>query len=252
MNILLTNDDSIESEGLKALGKELSTIGRVFVVAPQKPQSAGSHATTLHKPLRAEKFPLNIGEISSFRVSGTPSDCVLLGIDLLIKETVDIVVSGINKGPNLGDDVIYSGTVAGAREGAINNKLSFAISVNDFENPDFIYISKLSVKIIDALIKVIERKNLYFNINFPNLRKTTIKGVKFARLARRRYKNRITVGKDPFQKEFYWIGGTLDDPLEDETDSKYVEEGFIAITPLLIDQTNFDVLNELKNFEIKI
>jgi len=123
MNILLTNDDSIESDGLRTLARELTKIGKVLVVAPQKPQSAGSHATTLHKPLRVERFPLNIGEELSFRVSGTPADCVLLGIDVLIKENTDIVVSGINRGPNLGDDIIYSGTIAEAREGAINNKL---------------------------------------------------------------------------------------------------------------------------------
>ncbi|MFU2157894.1 MULTISPECIES: 5'/3'-nucleotidase SurE [Caldisericum] len=250
MNILITNDDSIESEGLKTLARNLLDLGNIYIVAPQKPQSALSHATTLHKPLRAEKFPLGIGEKLSLRVSGTPADCVLLAIDVFIKEKIDIVVSGINKGPNLGDDIIYSGTVAGAREGAINNILSFAISVNDFENPNFELAASTSVKIIDKLSKIIKTKNTYFNINFPNI--SSIKGVKFAKLSRRRYKNRVFIGKDPFGREFYWIGGVLEDPYEEGTDSKYVKEGYAAITPLLIDQTDYAVLKELSKINLDI
>lgn len=250
MNILITNDDSIESEGIKILAKNLIKLGNIYIVAPQKPQSAGSHATTLHKPLRAEKYPLGIGEALSFRVSGTPADCVLLAIDILIKEKIDIIVSGINRGPNLGDDIIYSGTVAGAREGAINNRLSFAISVNDFENPNFELASQVSVKIIEKLVKLVNKTNLYFNINFPN--KDEIKGIKFAKLSRRRYKDRVFIGKDPFGKEYYWIGGVLDDPFEDGTDSKFVKEGFVTITPLLIDQTDYATLEELSKIQFTI
>ena len=248
MNILITNDDSIESEGIKVLAKYLASLGNIFIVAPQKPQSAGSHATTLHKPLRIEKYPLGIGEVSSYRVSGTPADCVLLAIDVIIKDNIDIVVSGINRGPNLGDDIIYSGTVAGAREGAINNKLSFAISVNDFENPNFELAASKSVEIIEKLSKIVKNRSKYFNINFPN--KNEIKGIKFARLSRRRYRDRVLIGKDPFGKEFYWIGGVLDDPYEEGTDSKFIKEGYATITPLLIDQTDYKTLQELSNILI--
>jgi len=248
MNILITNDDGIESEGIKVLAKHLVSLGKIFIVAPQKPQSVVSHATTLHKPLRIERYPLGIGEVSSYRVSGTPADCVLLSLDVLVKEQIDIVVSGINKGPNLGDDIIYSGTVAGAREGAINKKLSFAISVNDFENPDFELAASKSIEIIDKLAKVVKNAGTYFNINFPN--KNEIKGIKFARLSRRRYKDRVLIGKDPFGKEFYWIGGVLVDPYEEGTDSKFIEEGYITITPLLIDQTDYKTLEEISHISL--
>jgi len=250
MKILLTNDDSIESDGLKKLAKSLTSIGKVFVVAPQKPQSAGGHAITMHKPLRAEKIPLNVGEEVSYRVSGTPADCVMLAIDVLVKD-VDIVVSGINIGPNLGDDIIYSGTVAGAREGAMNNRLSFAVSVNDFGKPDFAFFAELATKIIKTLTDMVKENTACLNINFPK-DKEHIKGVKFTQLARRRYKDRVTIGKDPFGREFYWIGGVLNDPMVDDTDSKLIEEGYITITPLIIDQTDYNLLKQLGNTKIEI
>ena len=250
MKILLTNDDSIESSGLKSLAKSLTQIGEVFIVAPQKPQSAGGHGITMHKPLRAETIPINVGEKASYRVSGTPADCVMLGIDVLVKD-VDIVVSGINLGPNLGDDIIYSGTVAGAREGAMNNKLSFAVSVNDFENPDFEFFSDLAKKIIQKLVDVVKEHSACININFPK-DKENIKGIRVTSLARRRYKNRVTIGKDPFGREFYWIGGVLDDPMVDDTDSKLIEEGYVTVTPLAIDQTDYNLLKQIKNTKIEI
>ncbi len=250
MKILLTNDDSIESDGLKKLAKSLTSIGKVFVVAPQKPQSAQSHAITMHKPLRAEKIPLNVGEEVSYRVSGTPADCVLLALDVLIKD-FDIVVSGINKGPNLGNNTLYSGTVAAAREGAMNDKLSFAISVNEFEKPDFEYAAKVGKNIIETFSKILKGMSACININFPNS-KQKIKGIKFAKLSAGRYKKRVTIGKDPFGREFYWIGGVLNDPMVDDTDSKLIEEGYITITPLIIDQTDYNLLKQLGNTKIEI
>lgn len=250
MKILLTNDDSIESSGLKSLAKSLTQIGEVYIVAPQKPQSAGGHGITMHKPLRVETIPINVGEKASYRVSGTPADCVMLAIDVLVKD-VDIVVSGINLGPNLGDDIIYSGTVAGAREGAMNNKLSFAVSVNDFENPDFEFFSDLAKKIIQKLVDVVKEHSGCININFPK-DKENIKGIRVTSLARRRYKNRVTIGKDPFGREFYWIGGVLDDPMVDDTDSKLIEEGYVTVTPLAIDQTDYNLLKQIENTKIEI
>ena len=250
MKILVTNDDSIESEGIRSIVKSLTAIGSVFVVAPQKPQSAQSHAITMHKPLRVEKFPLNAGEEISYRVSGTPADCVLLALDVLIKD-FDIVVSGINKGPNLGNNTLYSGTVAAAREGAMNDKLSFAISVNEFEKPDFEYAAKAGKSIIETFAKILNGKSACININFPNS-KEEIKGIKFAKLSFGRYKKRVTIGKDPFGREFYWIGGMLDDPMVDETDSKLIEEGYVTVTPLIIDQTDYNLLKQIENTKIEI
>ncbi len=252
MKILITNDDGIDSPGLKVLATEMTSVGWVYIVAPQSPQSAGSHATTLHKPLRAERYPLGLGEKDSFRTSGSPADCVVLGLDVLIKEEIDLVVSGINAGPNLGDDVIYSGTVAGAREGALNNKLSFAFSVNSFFNPDFSYASVFAAFFSKLVADKGLPNSVYFNVNLPNIPKEGIKGYKYAKLSRRRYSNRVMVGKDPFGKDFFWIGGKLVDSLEDRTDSKAVEDGFISITPLLFDQTNYKQLAEIEHIKFDL
>lgn len=252
MKILLTNDDSIESAGIREIAEQLAKIADVYIIAPKTPQSAGSHATTLHKPLRVEDFPLNVGEKISLRVSGTPSDCVVLGIDVLIKDKIDIVISGINAGPNLGYDVIYSGTVAGAIEGAVNGKLSFAFSVDDFDNPNFGFASKFASLFIKTIFGMGVDSNICFNVNIPNMQESEIKGVKFARLANRTYIDRVLVGKDPFNHDFYWIGGKLKDSYEFGTDSELVKKGYIAVTPLLIDITDYKVLKEFSEIEFEL
>ncbi len=252
MRILLTNDDSIESEGLRELARDLSKMWDVYVVAPKSPQSAGSHATTLHKPLRVEEFPLGVGEKVSVRVSGTPSDCVVLGLDVLMKEEIDVVVSGINRGPNLGYDVIYSGTVAGALEGSINGKLSFAFSVNDFENPDFDFASRFATVFISRIVEHFAGTDICFNVNIPNIERDKIRGVAWAKLARRTYVDRVLIGKDPFNKDFYWIGGKLKDEFEKGTDSEAVKAGYISVTPLQIDITDYETLKKLSAIKIEL
>ncbi|MGC8721725.1 MAG: 5'/3'-nucleotidase SurE [Caldisericaceae bacterium] len=252
MRILITNDDGIEAQGLKFLVREMVHIGEVFVVAPEGPQSAGSHSTTLHKPLRANHYPLNLGEKESFKVSGSPADCVVLALDVLIKEQIDIVISGINTGPNLGDDVIYSGTVAGAREGLLNGKPSFAVSVNSFVNPDFSYAAKFTAFFSNLVLEKALGKEFCININVPNIPREEVKGYKFTRLSKRRYTDRVMIGKDPFGSEFYWIGGKLLDEFEEGTDSRAVKEGYIAITPLVIDQTNYKFLDNIKELRFEL
>lgn len=252
MKILITNDDSIESLGLKELASALTRVGDIYVVAPKAPQSAGSHATTLHKPLRVEEFSLGVGEKLALRVSGTPSDCVVLALDVLVKDGIDIVVSGINKGPNLGDDVIYSGTVAGAMEGAINGRLSFAFSVNDFENPDFKFTANFASFFLNYIWDLGIRDNVCFNVNVPNLPKDQIKGCKFTRLARRLYVERVLIGKDPFDHDFFWIGGKLKDDFFEGTDSWAVKEGYVAITPLRIDITDYSFLEKMSKVNLEL
>jgi 5'-nucleotidase len=252
MRILITNDDGIQAPGIKNLVGEMTKVGDVFVVAPEGPQSAGSHATTLHKPLRALLYPLGVGEIASFKVSGSPADCVVLALDVLVKEQIDIVVSGINAGPNLGDDVIYSGTVAGAREGAINGKLSIAFSVNSFLDPDFSYASVFAAFFSKLIVDNGLPGGLYLNVNLPNIPKGRIKGYKYTKLSRRRYANRVTIGQDPFGTDFYWIGGKLVDQFEEGTDSRAVQDGYIAITPLFIDQTDYVLLPKLENLKFSL
>jgi 5'-nucleotidase len=252
MRILITNDDGIESEGIRVLASSMLSLGEVFIVAPKNPQSAGSHATTLHKPLRVEKYPINVGEKISLRVSGTPADCVLLAIDELIEEKIDVLVSGINNGPNLGYDIIYSGTVAGAREGAINGILSFAFSVDAFENPVYSYAGKFAPLFVKTVLDRGINEKIYFNLNFPNLSEEHIKGYKFVKQGRREYINRVKVGEDPFGKEYYWIGGKLKPDTQNDTDVDAVKEGFVAITPLTLDFTDYSVLQTLSKLITKI
>jgi 5'-nucleotidase len=252
MRILVTNDDGVESEGIKVLASSMMGLGDVYIVAPKNPQSAGSHATTLHKPLRVEKYPMGIGEKISLRVSGTPADCVLLAVDELISEKIDVVVSGINNGPNLGYDIIYSGTVAGAREGAINGILSFAFSVDAFENPNFSYVAKFAPLFIKAVIDLNIKGKVYFNLNFPNLSEKEIKGYRFVKQGRREYIERVKIGEDPFGKEYFWIGGKLKQDEQNDTDTEAVRNGFVAITPLTLDFTDYEMLQSLNSSIIKI
>ena len=252
MRIVITNDDGIEAKGIKLLTKVLSSFGNVFIVAPWNPQSAGSHATTLHKPLRAEEFPLNLGEKKSFRVSGTPADCVLLAVDVLIKGKIDLVVSGINQGPNLGDDVLYSGTVAGAREGALNGITSIAFSVDGFKNPHYDTAAKFARIFTEMIINKKIKGEVYFNVNIPNLPEKDIKGVKLVKQGRRRYTDRVTVGKDPFGKIYYWIGGKPVQAGSNETDTGAVKEGYISITPMKNDMTDYKLLSKIGDWEIHL
>lgn len=252
MRIVVTNDDGIESLGLRVLASSMIPIGDVYVVAPKTPQSAGSHATTLHKPLRIEEYLLNIGEKYSVRVSGTPADCVLLAKDEIVEDGIDIVVSGMNSGPNLGYDVIYSGTVAGAREGAINEILSFAFSVDSIQNPDFTYAGEFAPAFIRSVLDKKLKGRIYFNVNFPNLPKSDIKGYKFVRQGRREYINRIFKGSDPFERTYYWIGGKLKEDYEEDTDAGAVRDGYVSITPMTLDFTDYNLLKHLSDIKIDL
>ncbi len=250
MRIVITNDDGIEAKGIKLLTKALSSFADVFIVAPWNPQSAGSHATTLHKPLRAEEFPLNLGEKKSFRVSGTPADCVLLAVDVLVKGKIDLVVSGINQGPNLGDDVLYSGTVAGACEGALNGITSIAFSVDGFENPHYDTAAKFARIFTEMVLNKKVKGEVYFNVNIPNLPAKDIKGVKLVKQGKRRYIDRVMIGKDPFGKVYYWIGGKPVQTGGNKTDTGAVKEGYISITPMKNDMTDYNLLSKIGDWKI--
>jgi 5'-nucleotidase len=252
MRIVITNDDGIEAKGIKALTAALSDIGDIYVVAPWEQQSAGSHSTTLHKPLRADEFPLNVGEKKAFRVSGTPADCVLLAVDVLVKGKIDLVVSGINQGPNLGDDVIYSGTVAGAREGALNGIVSIAFSIDGFENPHYESAAQFAKIFVKKVINEKIRGEIYFNVNVPNLPWKDIKGVKIVKQGKRRYIDRVMIGKDPFGKIYYWIGGKPVDSENNETDNGVVHKGFISVTPMKVDMTDYSIMDIVKKWDITL
>lgn len=243
--ILLSNDDGIRSEGLRALYEALKDFADVTVVAPDRERSAVGRALTLHRPLRCEKVDKNW-----YAVDGTPTSCVYIGIHAIMKEKPDMVLGGINRGPNLGEDITYSGTVSIAMEGALLGIPSVAFSLATFK--DFLWESaaKWAVRITK---KVYERgipKGCCLNVNIPNLPYGEVKGVKVTRQGKKDYTEKVEERRDPWGRVYYWIGG--EEPnwkAEPGTDYWAVKNGFVSITPIHLDLTDYRALKELKNYE---
>lgn len=251
MNILITNDDGISADGIIELAKEISTIANVYVVAPDTQRSATGHSITIHNPIMVKEA--YIGEnIKAYSISGTPADCVKVGIEGIFKDiNIDLVLSGINNGPNLGTDVIYSGTVSAAIEGFILNKPSIAVSYNDFKIKREVYseAAKHVTTIINNIKDNLDLLNdCMLNVNIPN---TEVKGSRITTLGERKYDNVMEERVSPFGQKYYWIGGNIKE-LEQNKDSDIicVNEGYISITPVNIEMTNLDKFNILKNMEI--
>jgi 5'-nucleotidase len=248
LNILITNDDGIYSDGLSVLKKALSNIGRVIIIAPDRERSATGHSLTLMHPVRIDEIKKDI-----FITDGTPADCVNVGIMGILPVRPDIVVSGINLSANLGDDVTYSGTVAAAMEATLLKVPAFAISINGDTN---LYLESAAKVAVD-IIKMIERYGLpegtFLNINVPNLPFDKIKGVAITRQGKRAYREELIKRMDPRGKVYYWIGskGVIDIP-EDGTDVKALAEDMISITPLHLDLTDYTFLEKLKTWKINI
>lgn len=251
MNILITNDDGIHAEGLVELKKALEKVGNVFVVAPDRPRSACGHSITLHKPLRAERVKMLDGGYG-YASNGTPSDCVSLALLGLFDQQMDLVISGINRGPNLGWDLTYSGTVSAAMEGAISGVPSFAISVATYSSEvDYSIAAAFAVH----LAKVLEEHKLpestLLNVNVPAVPADEIQGVAITRQGKRRYTGSIQKRSDPSGRDYYWLGGDLPvDDLADGTDVKAIADDKISITAVHLDLTDYDTLNSIRSWGI--
>jgi len=252
MNILITNDDGVHAEGLMAVKTALEAVGRVFVVAPDRPRSACGHSITLHKPLRAERVALRDGSVA-FSSNGTPSDCVSLGILGIVGEPVDLVVSGINHGPNLGWDLTYSGTVSAAMEGAIMGVQSMAISVAALAaDVDYAVAAKLAVDISRTLQEHKLPESSLLNVNVPDLPASGIKGVRVTRQGKRRYSGQLEKRTDPMGRDYYWLGGDLPtDTLEEGTDVHAIAEGYVSVTPVHLDLTDYASAEMVRNWGIE-
>jgi 5'-nucleotidase len=252
LRILLSNDDGIFAPGLLALKKALDDEGyEVTVCAPDRPRSAASHAITLHKPLRAVETRLPDGSLG-WAISGTPADCALLGLDAICAEKgIDLVLSGINHGPNLGWDVIYSGTVAAAMEAVILGFPAIAVSCTSYDK-DLHYDTGARFVARELVPKVMASglpRNTLLNVNVPNLPESEIKGVKLAAKSERRYKDRMEKRLDPRGGAYYWLGGLpTDEPTPAGTDSAVTAEGYIAVTPLHLDMTSYSLMEDMKNW----
>jgi 5'-nucleotidase len=242
MKILLTNDDAYFAEGIQVLSRELQKHWDVMLVAPDREQSATSHSLTLNQPLRINALNKKV-----YSVDGTAVDCVLLSVYSLLKKKPDLVISGINHGPNLGDDVIYSGTVAGAREGALLGIPSLAISVTAWTGCRFDYATKFATRLVRRIARKGLPDNSFLNINIPNKPARQIKGANLTRLGTRTYRNIIDRRTDPRGKSYYWISGTPVWKRERDTDYQAIRENRVSITPLTLDMNNYQIKNELKN-----
>ncbi|GAA0715324.1 5'/3'-nucleotidase SurE [Paraclostridium ghonii] len=251
MNILITNDDGIYADGMIELAKSISDIANVYIVAPHTQRSATGHAITIHDPIIIKEEKI-LSEVTAYSISGTPADCVKVGIESILKDIeIDLVLSGINNGANLGTDVIYSGTVSAAIEGLIQKKPSIAISYDGFDVSKDNY-EKAAVYIKDIIRNLEDKMDIFkdciLNINVPN---NNIKGYKVTKLGIREYDNVIEERLSPHGKKYVWIGGQVR-KLEQEKDSdiKAVEDGYISITPVNIDMTNYKKVEMLSNIKL--
>jgi len=241
--ILLSNDDGIQSAGLAALVDAMMSLGEVVVVAPDREQSACSHALTLHRPLRLD-------EIASGRwmVDGTPTDCVNLGVNGVMSRRPNLLVSGINKGANLGDDVTYSGTVSAAMEGTLLGIPSIAVSLIGRGSFDFTAAAGFARRLAAWVLAEGLPHDTLLNVNVPQPPGgEPLRGVRLTRMGRRRYGDAIVEKTDPRGRKYYWIGGEeLDFVKEEGTDFYAVDDGYISVTPIHLDLTNYTSLEALK------
>ncbi|HSK31538.1 MAG TPA: 5'/3'-nucleotidase SurE [Candidatus Limnocylindria bacterium] len=239
MIILLSNDDGIQSEGLTALEESLKEIGDIYTVAPDRAQGSMSHALTLHRPLRVQELgPRRLA------VNGTPVDCVKLALTGLLPVRPDLVISGINKGPNLGDDIIYSGTVSAAIEGALLGLPAIAVSLVTFKDFDFRAAADFTATLVKRIAANGIAPKTLLNVNVPPLAKEQLKGWRLTRMGKRHYSENIVERIDPRGGKYYWIGGDdLGFADEEGTDCKTVHEGFVSVTPLQVDLTDYKLLH---------
>lgn len=253
MLILVTNDDGIAAAGIKSLADTLKRIGDVVVVAPERERSAVGHAITMHKPLRAKKIDFFGDEILAWAVNGTPADCVKLGIEALMDKKPDLVFSGINRGPNLGTDVLYSGTVSAAIEAVMLGVPSAALSLISYDSGDYSTASEFALSLADNMYREGVEGNILLNVNIPAVPKSEIKGVRITRLGTRRYKNSFESRLDPRGEEYFWMSGeAVDEDGDSDCDINLVAKNYIAITPVHFDLTQFDYIDRLREWRFEL
>jgi 5'-nucleotidase len=235
MHLLLSNDDGYQAPGLVALAQALGEIANITVVAPHIDRSAASNSLTLQMPLRADEV-----EAGWYRVDGTPTDCVHLGLTGLLQNEPDMVVSGINCGPNLGDDVIYSGTVAAAIEGRHLGFPAVAVSINSFQAEYFATAAVVTKNLVQQLINKPLPKDTILNVNVPDIPLADIRGIQTTRLGNRHKSEPAVETKDPRGKTIYWVGAA--GPEQDAgpgTDFHALSENYVSVSPIHVDLTKY-------------
>lgn len=239
MRILITNDDGIHGRGLYELAQVARKFGEVVIVAPDRERSACGHAMTLRDPLRVTEVDYH--GLKAYQVNGVPVDCVNVGLTVGFPDGCDLVLSGINWGPNLGFDITYSGTVAGAMEGAINGIRSIALSLAVFvleAPPHWETASRWLEENLQSLIDAPYEDLTFLNVNFPSIAYEELRGTKISEMGKRVYKDRVERRDDPWGRPYYWQGGAVVmSANQPNTDVHAINEGFVSITPLSLNWT---------------
>jgi 5'-nucleotidase len=244
--ILITNDDDIHSPGIKALVEAVKDLGRVVVVAPDKPQSGMGHAITIGSPLRMRKLQIFEG-VESYTTSGTPVDCVKLAVDKVLKAKPDICLSGINHGANHSINVIYSGTMSAAMEASIEGIPSIGFSLIDYSYEADLNPAKHFVReIVKEVMSKKQDKHFLLNVNIPKGSLKQIKGVKLCRQAYAKYEEEFDVRTDPHNKDYYWLTGEFKNfDKGKDTDVWALKNGFVSVVPVQFDLTNYELKKQL-------
>lgn len=272
MRVLITNDDGIEAPGLRALLRAIKPLAQVTVFAPDHNWSAAGHTKTMHKPLRVSEYtfanrsldaaqsrPSNSSKspmdetpeegVVAYTTTGAPSDCVALALLGILHDKPDLVVSGINQGPNLGHDLTYSGTVAAAMEAVIFGLPAVAISLDSYDHHDFDYASRVAALIVRWVIERGLPAGTFLNVNVPCRPPAEIAGVTVTRLGRRVYRDVLIERQDPRGRPYYWIGGEPPGGhLDEGTDIWAVANGYVSITPIHLDMTAHDLIPKLEGW----
>jgi len=248
LKILVTNDDGIQSEGILALARALEEVAEIWVVAPDREQSAVGHALSMGRRLRSQKVP-SLGQ-RYFAVNGTPTDCVLLGANRIMPERPNLIASGINKGENLGDDITYSGTVSAAIEGTILGIPSFAISLTTRKNFDFTLAASFALRLTRHILEAGLPRHTFLNVNVPCQGRNPCP-YKITRMGKRVYGESVQEKRDRHGKKYFLIGGNEPGYLQTaDSDFEAIARNCISITPLHLDWTNYASLDSLSKRKI--
>jgi len=249
MRILLTNDDGIFADGISVLREQLLACGEVWTVAPDRERNAISHALTLHRPLRISQI-----DVHSYAVNGTPADCINIAVHHLLPSQPQLIVSGINRGGNLGSDVNYSGTLAGALEGARMGIASFSISLAGDDSFDYRPAARFALRLAQFILQHGLPANTMLNVNVPDTEGQSIERYRITRQGTKRHRNTIEKKIDPRGISYYWIGRIMDSGAVPEDDHSFdyraIEERVISVTPLSIDRTNETSYNEMTTWHL--
>ena len=249
MNILCTNDDGYLATGIRVLASAAQSLGSVTMVAPDREQSATSHSLTLHHPLRARR-----STDGTWVVDGTPTDCVILAVNELLPATPDVCVSGINHGPNMGEDVLYSGTVAAAMEATVIGIPAVAVSYTGDRYEELEGWEGVIRTLLEGIVRQPDfPDHTLFNVNLPGCAPDEVAGIRITSLGKRRYSESIRRAHDPSGREYFWIGGgSVHWKGSDDSDFQAVRDGYISVTPLHLDLTNYQLLEEIRGWDLAL